>query len=697
MPATPGDVESLLRSVPIGDDVRTAAWRAYFGATDVEDFNRRFSAIAMPNESRQALFRLRFAEPGLLAPPGGPMPAKPAAGLPAIPGVPLPTGRQALKYGLEALPLATSVGATLLGGPGAGFLTSMALASLGAVPGVAAKGAAEEALGFVPRKTPGEAAGQIGWGMAEQAGGEVLGRTIIRPAVKVAGYVFGGPFRRAATLPENLAVAEANERLGLRLTPGQIAGKTPAGAVGRTLEFYGETSMFGRPGIEAAREHGRRAAVRAVEESLQAVAPATSAEAAGRGMQEAFETGSRVFHRYGGELYSEVDRLARGAAVNMTALKAEASRILQREMDMPAYYFPKLGKLTPTSAAILEDIANSPAEIPFEIAQRIRTKLLSVSAQPGELVAKEAPGLAKHFGGLMTGAMEDSASRLGPDALAAWQTARAFWRQGHDVFQRSLVQGLMERNPEALVKSIKPGAVSDVRAIRAAALGYTPFGTPAERQVAMQSWNNFREHFVRSALLRDPDAVGEGAMDLLNLKQRMSTMGRGVLEEMFGDQRGHQLLENLTVIGEGFSRVRKDMPFIRTYQFVELARAVNAVVTAGAATAAARQGGPEAALITAAVMEGLPAVIGKMMYSRTATRYFVGGLGAWLPEAMRIPVQAGTDALIQLSPRTSGLLARAFLTTLKEYNLSQEMRGPGAVAPKGPELAIIPGLKNRFR
>jgi hypothetical protein len=690
MAATPQDVERILRPFAVAPEVKGAAWRAYFEATDPDDFEKRFSQIPLPDIGRQALRNLRFGQVPSLAPMpagGGPVTARPRGELP-----PPPTAGQIARAGLESLPFLTAAGATLATGP-VGWFGTPIVAGLGAIPGEALKQELEERFGLAPPKTPEEAAAGLATAGVEQGAAELGGQLILKPVIKGAGRLFGGPFRQAATLRENIAVKEANEALGLRLTPGQIAGQTPAGAVGRTLEFYGETSMFGRPAIEAARMEGRKNAVKAVEDTLSALAPTTSPELAGRAAQDAFQVGNRIFHERAGTLYAEVDRLARGAAVDMQPIRAEAQRILQREMDMPGFYFPNLGKMGSATRAILEDLGGSQETIPFEIAQRIRTKLLGISPQPGELVAKEAPGMAKHFSGLLTGAMEKSAASLSPEAKTAWLTARTFWREGHDIFERSLVQSLAERNPEALVKAIKPGAVSDVRAIKRAILGYAPFGTSEEAAAAKATWNQFREQFVRTTLLRDPDAVGEQMMDLLDLKRRMNDVGRGVLTEMFGDAEGKTALNNLSTIGEAFSRLRKDMPFIRTYQFVEVARAVNAVITAGATTAAAYKRGPQAALLTATVMEGLPAAIGKIMYYPPATRYFVDGISAFMPEVAKAPTQATTDFLLTQVPKASGLLARAFVTAFE----ADQARTRAGIPTKQPGLPALPGLENPYR
>lgn len=595
-----------------------------------------------------------------------------------MPANPEQVGKMASRYALTALPMATGALATVALGPEAGIPLSMLVAGLGAVPGEALRQIGEETLGLEPRRTPGEAAAGMLWAAAENAAGEGAGRLL----GKAGSRLIGGPLREAANAPKNIAVKEANEKYGFGLTAGQIAGETPGGTATRGVEFIGETSLFGKSAVETARTAGREHAAQAVNEALTALSSPASAETVGRLSQDAIGTGNRIFNEYAGRLYDQVDQLAQGAMVDMRPLKTEASRILRTEMDIPEALYPNLGKLENSSAKILVDIAHGPDQIPFSVAQRIRTKMLNVSPQPTELVAKEAPGIAKHFVGQLTGAMDTSANALNPAAATAWETARSFWKEGHDVFQRSLVASLMERNPELLVKSIKPGAVSDAKALKRAVIGYADqHGTAADKAAAQGAWNQFREQFARTALLKDPDAVGAGAMDIFKLKDRLTQMGQPVLNEMFGgDAAGQRALKGLTTVGEAFSRVRKNLPFTRTYLMAEgVHLAVGSVL--GAYTGYRTLG-----MVGA---ETVPWAIAKIAYSPTATKYFVDGLAAFAPAAIRAPAQATTDALLRYAPEATGLLARATLTGLKEYEVFQQQKSIKVGAGKG--LPFVPG------
>lgn len=676
-------VESILRPLAVDKGIKSSAWRAYFDATDPADFDAKFEPLGLPGETREALFRQRFGSRSILGsvPGFGPQPAAGKTDLP-----PGPTNQDLLRMGVEALPMATSIGASMFLSPGAGLATRALFAGLGAIPGTAAKQEIEARAGLPGAPTTaGDAVGGMLMGGAENAaaefGGGLLG--------KMAGKLLGGPLRVAATAPENIAVKEANERWGLRLTPGQVAGGGPGGPAARLAEFVGETSLLGKPSIEVARAEGRGHAAKALDDTLILLSSPASPETVGRVGQDAIETGNRIFHTYAGQLYDQVDQLAQGAMVDMRPIKAEANRIIMQKLPAAAIY-GVLGQPEKSTSTILNQIIGGPEQIPFSVAQQIRTKLMQIGPQMGELTPTEAKGISKHFVGELTGAMDTSATNLNPAAKTAWETARSFWTEGHDIFQRSLVASLMEKNPELLVKSIKPGAISDVKALKGAIIGYADsYGNAAEKRAAKDSWNQLREQFVRSSLLKDPDAIGVDAMDLFKLKDRMQQMGKPVMNELFGgDPAGREVLANVNAIGEAFSRVKKDLPFTRTYLMAEGVRlVVGSVAGTYSGSMMTGMGGAEA----------VPWIIAKIAYSPTATRYFLDGIAAFAPAAARAPTQTGTDALLRYAGPATGMLARAVVTGLKEYELLQQ-RKTVRVRPDGQrELPQVPGLVNPYR
>lgn len=690
---------SILEPLTATGKAKHDAWENFFLSQDESDFDRRFAAVGIPAGGKAALRRLKFPS-SPLAPT---LPMRLAQWIsPEMRRTPATShearqAQQALAEQMitKALPFATSTAATLAL-PGGGLIWPAVVAGLGAVPGAAIGEELEERAGRrPPARTPGEVMARLAVPAAEMAGGEFAGRAILRPVLRGVTSAVAGLFRRAAMRPENVAVKEASEELGLRLTPGQIAGQTPAGAIGRTLEFAGETSLLGRPGIEAARAEGRAHALRAVDDALATLSPRTSPAATGTAAQDAIRTGNRIFHEYAGDLYGQVDNVAAGIQVDVTPLKTEAQRIIGQKVQAAGMY-PILGQPQATASLVLNQILSGPDQVPFAVAQQIRTKLMSISPQPGELVAKEAPGIAKHMAGLLTDAMDSSARALNPAAATAWATARTFWKEGHDIFERSLIQSLVDRNPELLIASIKPGAVTDAVKIKQAILGYAEqHGTPAQVAQARATWNQFREQFARTKLLADPEAGVADAGDLLNLKDRMTKMGPDMLRTIYGgDAQGQAVLRNLGVIGEAFDRVKRDLPFIRTYQFVEIARYVQRampILTAGATGFTAVRYGPGEALATFAAMEGLPALVGKIMYSPRATRYFVNGISAFAPRILQAPVQATTDALARYVPETSGLLVRAFVTALREDELRQKAKRAYEAKQRGrPPIEVIP-------
>jgi len=704
MPERPGDAERIIRSIAAPGDVKNAAVRAFYDSPTEQDLVLRLDAIEIPDATKGALFNLRFgagrATP-TLAPTLARLPARPQSSLPET----MP--EDIARLGLSALPLITSGIATAYGGPLA--------AGPGAVLGEIPRKAIAQATGLEPptpreaepvgrKKTyweelPPEVREALGTA-AEYTAAEYGGRLLLGTPMKAAGRLVGGPFRPAATLPENLAVKEANEQLRLGLTAGQVAGRTTAGEVGKAFEFYGETGLFGRPVAETAKSVGRKAGETAIDRAVDAISSNVSAEGAGKGYMEAMTTGRRLLGEGAQPLFDEVDKLIGQAAVDMRPVQAVAKRRLEEFVkQMPgagpsgiAVHYPTLGQPTAGAARIMNNIIGGPEVLTFGEAQRLRTLLMSVGREENELFVNQAQSVARDVTETLTRTMETSASKIGPNATQAWRTARDFWIQGHNVFERSIVPSLLKKNPEEVVGAIKPGAVTDAKAMKRAILGYAPLGTPQEREAAKRAWDDFGAAFIRRNLLREPEGVGLGDMDIFGLKQRLGAYGEPTLKEVLSTPNGAAALERLKVIGEAFSRVRRDAPFVRTYQFVEMARALYQLGTAGVAIGAGMTRGVEAGIGAAVAMETLPYVVARIAYSPRATKYFLDGISAFLPEVAKVPTQATTDFLLFTLPKTSGLLGRAGLVAAKDYMDLQEARRGRQMNPyrgTGPRPQIL--------
>lgn len=60
-PSTPDPVADILRGVTVPDPVRSAAWKAYYDTTSLDDFTARVKGVAIPDTVKSQLWKLKLA------------------------------------------------------------------------------------------------------------------------------------------------------------------------------------------------------------------------------------------------------------------------------------------------------------------------------------------------------------------------------------------------------------------------------------------------------------------------------------------------------------------------------------------------------------------------------------------------------------------------------------------------------------
>ncbi|MDE2098737.1 MAG: hypothetical protein KGL39_15895 [Patescibacteria group bacterium] len=534
----------------------------------------------------------------------------------------------------DALP---AVGGAIGGGLGApgGPLTAAGGAALGAAGGDAASQLLRRAYGEPAPATSGAAAK------------ELLKNSFMQGVLpEVGGRIITAPFRALTSTRGILRPTTPVDETVLRfLKDHDLIGDVPAsivrsrGAAGtyaRMGQKFGEYAIAGRGTIEAARMNAIDKSSTLLNDWLSKFGRPSSPQTVGANYQEAVTSAREMFGGTAANLYQKVDDLAQGSQVNLSSSVAEAKRLLSQRKTL-ANLYPNLFSENAPYVKALEDVASSPENVPFAIAHQLRSRFISSSPEVGTLFANESQGPFKKLVGTITRDMATTAQgksgirasrALSPQALQAYRTASDFWSDGRELFDRTIIPTLLQRNPEAVVAAMKPGAVSDVQAVKDSLFRYTP------KAQAQPIWNSFREQFVRSQLLRDPEgeALGQGGQDtasgLFRLKDRLQNYGPQFLATMFDDPQGKTFLANTRALGEVFSRLDRTLPKERTAFIMESLRVPIAILSGMAGD---RAGGLTLGAAMGSGIEAFPYAMTKILYSPRATKILTEGLGGAVP------------------------------------------------------------------
>jgi len=462
--------------------------------------------------------------------------------------------KEAIAAGKAALP-GIGAGAAVALTPETGGVSGVLLPLLAAMGGGAVGKGTEQLVGHaLGEQDPGlrERIGEMGTAGIEQMLAEMGGRAMERPLAKVLGQG-----SRVLTHPEDIAVKEISEKYGLHLTPSEIEKR----GIQESLQKSAETSILGRSTMQTAKQRTFAAAEAAVDDALAHLSAPGSSFATGKDLQGALEDANEIFHQHGKRLYEDVDRLGAGVLVDMKPLKDWANNVLAGPAGQAAANWPRVGKFTAAERAILTDAANSAQYVPFSVAHELRKRLLSIGPEMTQMMPTVGKGMAKKAAGIVTDVMEKAGAGLqGAQAVAAWQTARSFWRDGSELFGDGLIQKLVDQQPSLVVRALK--TPEDVEMVHRALENYNVrFGTRFQRLTAIGAWDQLRERYVRDVLLEAPANIvtrvgGQVRSEpMLNLAENLRTTPPETLRALFSDPQGRQTYETLREIGQAMERV----------------------------------------------------------------------------------------------------------------------------------------------
>ena len=170
---------------------------------------------------------------------------------------------------------------------------------------------------------------------------------------------------------------------------------------------------------------------------------------------------------------------------------------------------------------------------------------------------KDSEAIAKRFWGVLGDQMSKDAvtfDRLnwGQTASPQWETAKAFWSEGRQLFDNKFMQGLMKQNPEMVARSIKPGEVTKVRQIKDI---LTSYGSPAEKARGQDAWRGFQRAYAERKIIADPAQSEFKLSDLQKMRDRLNALGGPQLREIYGgDPAGQEFVRNARALSELMAR-----------------------------------------------------------------------------------------------------------------------------------------------
>jgi len=588
-------------------------------------------------------------------PGGGPVPTQKPSGEPPRSAyqdfiVNRPTGKEWAGMAVDALPMIGAGAAAAAGPPG--WAAGFGMAALGGAAGQTVRHGVVAGIGpedlsgphtqvEPPPSDPMDFAFDVAKTGAEQALFEGAGR--------IFSGLIGGPLHAAGAKAENAGVKAVAKRYGL--TAGQVSGNPAAKAV----EKVGEYGLASRWYLVGKASKSVKEGVAALDQVLDTLHMPTSPAHAGESTKGVIRLSRDVFDEQARQLYWDLSQAAQGTMVDMGSIKAISAAKLADDAALKKMAGKTSGYGSKTIAQ-LEDASKLPDQMSFNDAHKWRQGLRKITEQTDEMRSKELPAEAQQLVRDVTGAMDNAAKSLNPTAHSLWVDAREFYTKGMGILNHDAITSLLGKNSADVVGAIQPkiGDTSTARLIREAILDYpTKYGNFTNPHTgvnaaseAKRTWAEFQQQFVRTRIIEDPEHIGEGfTVDRLGaIKKNLHEMGPGVMKEVLGSTPdGQMVLDNLTNIGEAFSRVDK----LPSAEKMLVYRALE-----GGAVAAS--GGilnhPVSSPQALVMLEVIPNVVAWVTHSKTATKYMLDGLRGITEAGMKVkPTNLAKRGIINIS------------------------------------------------
>ncbi|KKN77242.1 hypothetical protein LCGC14_0362200 [marine sediment metagenome] len=481
------------------------------------------------------------------------------------------------------------------------------------------------------------------------AGTEAVSEGAVK-AFRRLGTTLGFKSTVVKPLPDFDDVQKLARNIGIDLTPAQ---RSASRAVD-TFEEIAENAFFGRGKLRDIKQITQPAGIRrGVDRLLDSFLP--KARRVGRGelgeiLSDTIAEKNTAFRKAGAAIYKRVDRLNKGATVNLSSLKAFATRLQQRRI--------KEGGLAQPIDTVIEDLLKRPDITDFSTAHRIRSSLLEV-ARNAPSKKDRIVGITKQASKLVDNQMTKASKSLSPDAFKMWRAADGFWRGGKQVFNskviRRVTKSVLDDTPDKVLDVIfQAKSPKQIRTVMSLADPLTK--------------KRLRFAFLDNMLEKSTRQIPGDISDLRTL------LGRNFLEKFdaFGDEALSAIFSQ-----EEKQRIRNLARLAKTTQgktggaggfLIQLIQAAPLGATATGIVA----GQPELAkkgLITGIPVAGFTAGLSALIRSKRGSKILTD----------LIDVPRGTQNIAALSARLTRELARIKLEERK--------------SKQGPKQAIITGTR----
>src|SRR3990167_8161811 len=306
---------------------------------------------------------------------------------------------------------------------------------------------------------------------------------------------------------------------GAEMTAARLAAKggilTPAKATSSRffdiLENVADVSLFGGGGMSKTLKQAQDIIAGQADDFANSFSKMASKEDAGVLLRDLVNDGMAAFKAQARANYSKIDGIV-DSGVSLTKLKDLAKQI---KIDLQA----GLPSGSPGTKTVVDDVIEKSDVVTFGEASALRSDLLAIGRSTSDLIPGKAQAAAKRMSSILDADMQDAAKTLDPNALAEWQVANKFWKDGKKTFDNSLIKSLMRKEPElvfdAAIKNGRPGTIRRLREISGG-------GT---------EWEAVQGQFLSDLLKKSSNEVGE--LNGVALLKNVNKFGNDALKELF--------------------------------------------------------------------------------------------------------------------------------------------------------------------
>lgn len=560
-------------------------------------------------------------------------------------------------------------------GATAGFLlgktpaTARAGGVLGAAGGEALGQLGQRLLGGGGPETSTEAAARVGL-----AGGtEFLGGKLFEAAGRgVRRLIPETEFAEAVTPEAKEAIEILRPRGGI-LTPAQATENRATDV----LQNVAEGSLFGGGAITTVKKRGKDIINDVITNFVISSRGQLSKEELGGLVTSAIEKSASNFRAASRGLFKAVDEATEGAGVDFTGVK-----ILANELET------QLKKGIPGGGArrILQTVKNRGDIIPWEEAQILRSDLLAVSRQVGELIPGRGQVISKQLAKELDTAMETGAASLPGDALTKWRAANLFHKEGIPEFNNRLIRKLGVEAPEAVIDTIiKQKNASVIRQLRK---------TINDKEV----WGGIQGEFIENIFTKSTNV--EGVISGKAILNQIRRFGKDNIRELFPGA-SSETIGNLSRFARASIAIEKGQPTGVGGVAIQL-------IQPGAAIGLVAPGGARQKIGAASILLG-PLAISKLFSNSKIVNFMLSGSKkAKTAEQATIFLSRLTAQLIKEdiiaqfiedvnapSPRRDrpGLLETLTLGATPTREMTEQFNiGEQGITPEPPQSPVITNL-----